>query len=119
MAAIPTLAILELAQRRCGEDAMQIQVEMPSVSTCVVARCTYNRDNTCHARAITVGHGSQPGCDTFMANDQHVRNKEMMAGVGACKVTVCRHNMDFECIADGISVGMRGKEINCLTFEAR
>ena len=98
---------------------MQVKIEMPSVSTCMVSACAYNLENACHARAITVGHGTHPGCDTFMSNGSHVHDKKLKAGVGACKVNVCRHNNDFECSADGISVGMTGQEINCLTFEAR
>ncbi|QKT03319.1 DUF1540 domain-containing protein [Ectothiorhodospiraceae bacterium 2226] len=98
---------------------MKISVEMPAVETCSVNDCAYNVDTHCHARAITVGDGIHPGCDTFLQSSRHTRSGPSAAGVGACKVEACRYNDDYECGADAIQVGHRDASINCLTFEAR
>ena len=95
---------------------MKITIDMPVVSNCEVTECAYNVENRCHARAITVGDGIHPGCDTFLDASQHTRNKQQMAGVGACKVASCIHNDDFECVAEQIDVGRSGGSINCLTY---
>lgn len=97
---------------------MKITIEMPNVSGCQVTECGYNRDKACHARAITIGDGVHPGCDTYFSPGQHVQNTIQRAGVGACKVTGCRYNSDFECGADNIQVGFAGDAINCLTYTA-
>ncbi len=65
---------------------MQIALEMPDV-----AECAYNVDKHCHARAITIGDGDNPGCDTFLTASHHTRNANRVAGVGACKVVNCRY----------------------------
>src|SRR5262245_36455858 len=44
------------------EIAMKLTVLMPEVKSCGVAGCGYNVDASCHARAITVGDGDNPGC---------------------------------------------------------
>lgn len=97
---------------------MTITVEMPPVSKCSVTQCAYNADRQCHARAITVGDGVHPGCDTFFNSRNHARNHGNSAGVGACKVTQCTHNDDFECIAESIEVGADGNDVHCRTFSA-
>lgn len=93
-------------------------IEMPDVATCDARDCAYNKEGNCHARAITVGHGVHPGCDTFLASQEHSRRTER-AGVGACKVKSCKHNDDFECHATTIQVGRRQDGIECLTFTSR
>lgn len=93
-------------------------IEMPDVAACDVKDCAYNKDDACHARAITVGHGVHPGCDTFFVSPEHIRRKEK-AGVGACKVSSCKHNDDFECQANAIRVGRREENVECLTFDPR
>ncbi|MCG8428636.1 MAG: DUF1540 domain-containing protein [Chromatiales bacterium] len=98
---------------------MKITIEMPSVSSCTVTDCAYNSGSACHARAITIGDGVHPGCDTFFGGaGTHTKN-QAVAGVGACKVTSCRHNEDFECMTDNIVVGFAGNSVNCMTFESR
>ena len=97
---------------------MKMTVEMPAVNGCSIKECAYNINARCHAKAITVGHSSIPGCDTFLENSgsMHVDDK-LIAGVGACKVSDCVHNVELECGADEISVGMSGDQvINCLTY---
>ena len=95
---------------------MKLNVLVPEVSSCGVAGCCYNAEASCHARAITIGDGSNPGCDTYMAAARHTSDRTQ-AGVGACKVTVCKHNRDYECQAEAIRVEMRRGEAGCVTFE--
>lgn len=94
---------------------MKMTIEMPKVMECEAEECVYNREGDCHARAITVGDGDTPACDTYMGADRHANRREE-AGVGACKVTGCRHNSDFECIADSILVGRMSNQAQCQTF---
>ncbi|QKX17534.1 DUF1540 domain-containing protein [Microbulbifer sp. YPW1] len=94
---------------------MIIATDMPEVSRCAATECAYNTDSACHARAITIGDGEDPDCDTFFSNHEHTK-RERVAGVGACKVTGCNHNQDFECSADQIELGYSGDSVNCLTY---
>ncbi|HEY8568275.1 DUF1540 domain-containing protein [Microbulbifer sp.] len=94
---------------------MIIATDMPEVSRCAATQCAYNSDSACHARAITIGAGQDPDCDTFFNNSHHTK-RERIAGVGACKVTSCSHNDDFECSADKIELGYSGDTVNCLTY---
>lgn len=98
---------------------MKVTVEMPMVSECEVAECAYNVDKACHARAITVGDGVSPGCDTYFGSAGHTMSKQQIAGVGACKVRGCQYNDDFECAADSINVGYEGTQVHCLTYHPR
>lgn len=95
---------------------MKMTVEMPPVSKCAVSKCAYNVKQGCHARAITVGDESNPGCDTYFATSAHTKAATRVAGVGACKVAECQFNSDFECGAKAIDVGFSGNTIRCLTF---
>jgi hypothetical protein len=97
----------------------QITLEMPMVAKCAVNECAYNANNNCHARAITIGDATHPGCDTFMGASQHAKSVNRIAGIGACKTGTCKHNEDFECMADSVQVGMIHNEANCLTFAMR
>lgn len=96
----------------------QLIVDMPLVERCTVSACAYNAEQKCHAKAITVGDGAFPGCDTFFASPVHSR-RQNEAGVGACKVDQCRYNSDFECAADFISVGQKSGKVHCLTYKRR
>lgn len=91
-------------------------IDMPPVSACSVTECAYNVKSNCHAKAITIGDGVHPGCDTFLHASGHIRDAKRIAGIGACKVTGCRHNDDYECGADKINVGRDGNDIKCLTY---
>lgn len=97
----------------------KLTIEMPIVSECAVTECGYNVDQSCHARAITIGHGLHPGCDTYFKGAPHTKAVSREAGVGACKVTSCSYNEDYECITDSIRVGVEAGTVNCLTFTAR
>ncbi|BAU47477.1 hypothetical protein SVA_0898 [Sulfurifustis variabilis] len=98
---------------------MRLTIDMPLVAGCTIYACAYNVDDACHARAITIGDGVHPGCDTFLGDVRHTRDTSHSAGVGACKVTGCTHNDDYECTAPEIKVGHVGRDINCLTFSPR
>lgn len=95
---------------------MKLSIEMPIVARCSVNACAYNVNAGCHARAITIGHGRTPGCDTFLDSQVHTHAQGTTAGVGACKVSDCVHNKDFECSAAQISVGHAGAGLACLTY---
>lgn len=97
----------------------KLNIEMPIVKSCDVNNCGYNSGNQCHAKAITIGDGSNPGCDTFMNSNTHTKEKKRLAGVGACKVSNCRFNQDFECAAEDITVGFVEGRINCETYSPR
>lgn len=94
-------------------------IEMPMVEECMVSACAYNMDNGCHARAITIGDGTHPGCDTFLMESHHTHNSQQTAGIGACKCAACEFNDDFECMTDNVQIGMVNNEANCLTYNAR
>lgn len=98
---------------------MRITLEISDVRACAVQSCAYNVDERCHARAITVGDGIHPACDTFFASNLHTKDTRHMAGVGACKVVGCRHNADLECSAEAIHVGFHGSHADCMTFAPR
>lgn len=95
----------------------KITIEMPLVSSCTVNDCAYNVTQSCHAKAITIGDGHNPGCDTFFELSSHNKETKRIAGVGACKVSTCKYNNDYECVAVNINVGLvSNHNINCLTF---
>ena len=98
---------------------MRLTIEMPPVDACAATGCAYNVERRCHARAITIGDGVHPACDTFIPGDQHVADGPTSAGVGACKVEACRHNQDLECHASEISLEMHGQHADCATFDRR
>ena len=98
---------------------IKMTIDMPVVAECTVTECAYNTGKCCHARAITVGDGVHPGCDTFLAAAPHTRATQGSAGVGACKITACRYNDDYECMTDRIAVGHAGAAVSCLTYQQR
>lgn len=97
----------------------KVCIEMPIVSKCMVSECCYNGSSKCHARAITIGDGIHPGCDTFMEGSARTRQSGQAAGIGACKTSSCKHNEDLECMAESIHVGIVKNEANCMTFAMR
>ena len=50
-------------------------IEMPEVSRCDASVCAYNSENGCRARAITIGDGAFPGCDTFLGDRPRERDR--------------------------------------------
>jgi hypothetical protein len=107
----------DLIQRR--RTSMEMNIEMPIVGGCSVSECAYNNDSACHAKAITIGDGVRPGCDTFVDGGGIASTPDANAGVGACKVSDCRHNSDLECVADSIKVGIEQHSPNCMTYAPR
>jgi hypothetical protein len=98
---------------------MEIMIDMPLINRCDVSECSYNLDSACHAKAITIGDGITPGCDTYMRREGHVNNTTITAGVGACKISGCSHNSDFECAAESIEVSHGGSRVLCMTYMPR
>ena len=94
-------------------------LEMPLVAKCSASDCAYNISSNCHARAITIGDSTHPGCDTFLGGASHTKQAKLIAGIGACKMGSCKFNDDLECIAENIQVGMAGTKANCMTFSTR
>jgi len=94
-------------------------IEMPLIEQCAATQCSYNISGACNARAITVGDGNHPQCDTFVAVSNHALKSPNRAGVGACKVASCRHNDDLECTAELIQIGRHAGHADCLTFASR
>ena len=95
---------------------MRMKVDLPVVRECSATACAYNAKQSCHAKAITVGDGVHPACDTFLPSNVHTHDSAL-AGVGACKVSSCKHNKDFECTAESIRVGNHQTHADCLTFD--
>jgi hypothetical protein len=95
--------------------------KMTSIAGCNVSGCAYNKDNACHAMAITVGGPNDecPLCDTFMPSAHHGGVLDMVGGVGACKAESCTHNQDFECSMPTIRVGQHEGHPDCLTFSQK
>lgn len=95
---------------------MEKCLEMADVAECTIPECVYNRASRCYAKAITIGNGEHPECDTFYSSHNHSPRHELTAGVGACKVHACRFNDDYHCTAARIYVGYVGSEVACRTF---
>ncbi|KAB1153058.1 DUF1540 domain-containing protein [Micromonospora sp. DSM 115977] len=100
---------------------MTAAVEMPRVQECVVAACSYNHTNDCHAFAITIGSPDHAHCHTFVEMPA-VRggvDGGMTAQVGACQRADCQHNEQLECHAPSIKVGPDNDMADCMTYVSR
>ena len=93
-------------------------MEMPVINKCDATECAYNRDEQCHAMAITVGGPGDHKCDTFLRSSKKGGSVDVTGRVGACKVESCKHNHALECSAPGITIGHEGDVVSCLTFAA-
>jgi len=69
---------------------VKICIECQLFRNVLLLECAYNHDKVCQARAITVGDGINPGCDTFLEGSQHAMPNMDSAGIGACKITGCK-----------------------------
>lgn len=98
---------------------MKITIDMPNVAACEVSNCAFYSQGNCHARAITVGDGAHPACDTYLPSAGHTRDVLRIAGVGACKVTQCTHNEDYECQAAAVRIGRHESHADCQTYAPR
>lgn len=92
-------------------------MDMPTVTRCTAESCAYNREQACHALAITIGDAHQPQCDTFLSSSAQGGDLSAVAHVGACKVAECEHNVNLECQAPGIQVGYQQNSVECLTYQ--
>jgi hypothetical protein len=93
---------------------------MTKITACDVTNCAYNKHNSCHTLAITIGGPEVcPQCDTFVTGSQMGGIQDMKGGVGACKVSSCSHNVSLECNAKSITVGWHMNHPDCKTFSAR
>jgi hypothetical protein len=91
-----------------------IAMKMPEVETCDVTECYYNRDNMCHANAITVGSPC-PRCDTYIKSPEHSIPADIGL-VGACHESDCKFNQQLSCQAPGIHVGHHMEHADCKTY---
>lgn len=94
--------------------------EMVAVFECDVSDCAYNRHNSCHTLAITVGGPEDcPHCDTYMLSARAAGVDDMKAGIGACKVASCTFNESFECNAQTVKIGWHASHPDCKTFRQK
>jgi hypothetical protein len=100
-----------------AESGKAADMDMPVVNRCAAESCAYNRDQVCHALAITVGDSRSAQCDTFYDVAYKGGDPASVAHVGACKMAECQHNVDLECQAAGIVVGYQHNEVDCLTYQ--
>ncbi len=93
-------------------------MDMPKITSCNAEKCAYNRDQECHAMAITVGNDGNPLCDT--SDTSHPKGGiSETGGVGACKSADCQFNQNLECSAQNIAVGMQSEQPMCSTYERK
>lgn len=92
--------------------------ELPTVSECSVAGCSYNDHTACKAPAITVGQ--QAACVTFipLATVKGGMDK-VVSHIGACQRAECTHNSHLECTAASVMIGPGADQADCLTYSAR
>ena len=96
---------------------MSAMLEMPPVSECTIAGCSYNHDG-CHAGAITIaGNAGDASCATFIPLDVKGGLSRVVATVGACQRAECSHNDHLECNAESVRIGAGGTHhADCLTY---
>ena len=82
---------------------------------CSVTDCSYNKEKSCGAAAITVGYSTS--CTTFIPLTVKGGLAKAESFVGACQKADCAHNNALECTAASISVG--AGTADCLSYEAR
>jgi hypothetical protein len=97
------------------------EMSMSKINSCDVTDCAYNKHNSCHTPAITVGGigESCPECDTYLHASQRGGVVDLTGGVGACKVSGCEYNEALECTAGAISVGKHKNHAECMTYDPR
>jgi hypothetical protein len=98
---------------------MKLFVLMPDVRECVVTDCAFNQGRACHARAVTIGDGIHPACDTYHPNVEQRASARTRAGIGACKVDRCEWNEDLACRARSVRVAYHQGHADCVTFSPR
>lgn len=92
---------------------------MPLIVSCSGSHCSYNRDMTCNAMAVTIGEKGDAVCDTYYHGSRKIAYPETISFVGACKMESCRFNRNLECTAySGVSLVGRDGRVLCHTCEA-
>jgi hypothetical protein len=96
-----------------------MRLDMPKILLCDATVCAFNKNEQCHAFAITVGDGVPAMCDTSIISDKEGGLAGIQGGVGACKVESCKFNKYFECSAPGIRVQLHTDHADCVTYSER
>jgi len=95
-------------------------MQMPQIKMCEAKNCAYNRDQQCHAQAITIGDKRHPMCDTFTKSQEKAGDGGTIGCVGACRTSSCQHNQELLCTAQGIDVGAhKAADWDCKTYQKR
>ncbi len=99
---------------------MSTLMELPPVSDCSVAGCSYNHEHTCGAAAITIaGSSGDAQCATFIPLNFKGGLDRVVSHVGACQRMDCQHNDHLECGAASVRIGAGRDTADCLTYTAR
>ena len=93
---------------------------MPLIVCCTGSNCSYNRNLTCNAMAVTVGGERQALCHTFYQTDRKVAHPESVSFVGACRMEKCCSNRHLECTAfSGVSLVGHNGQVLCHKYKER
>lgn len=93
--------------------------DLPKVESCSVAECSFNKENQCHAAAITVSKTNDPACSTFINSSSKGGIDSLTAGVGACLQASCEHNNNLECGANAVAMALIDGIASCSTYQAK
>ncbi|HEY0187552.1 MAG TPA: DUF1540 domain-containing protein [Cellulomonas sp.] len=95
---------------------MSTLAELPAVSECSVAGCSYNHAHACGAAAITIGGTGDAQCATFIPLSVKGGLDRVVSHVGACQRADCSHNNHLSCSADAVRIGSGHDLADCLTY---
>jgi hypothetical protein len=96
---------------------MSTLAELPAVSECSVAGCSYNHEHACGAAAITIGGGAGDAqCATFIPLSVKGGLDKVISHVGACQRADCSHNEHLTCGAETVRIGAGHDLADCLTY---
>lgn len=96
---------------------MSTLADLPAITECSAAGCSYNHDHACAAAAITIGSsGSAAPCATFIPLNIKGGLDRVVSHVGACQRVDCSHNHALECSAESVRIGAGSDAADCLTY---
>jgi len=99
---------------------MSTLMDLPPVTECSVAGCSYNDHSNCHAAAVTIGGvNGDAQCATFIPLGVKGGLDKVITHVGACQRVDCVHNSSLECKAPAVRVGSGADTADCLTYTPR